>query len=247
MISRLLLAFLLLCLSRAPAADFQYGPRPPVAVFDPSGMLLPRTLQEISAPLDAIRKSEGIDVIVVILPDIGDAPPAFVAGQFAQAWGSETLRCVVLYVPNRLGSPWIFPSGKLLDAFQPAEIDRAIAQAQHRVLAEPKDLGKLKAAATESTDLLRYWMASAVNHTDTLVTESQRRRTERDASLRTWKIAGVVAFGALIAALFGISLLLAHLRGRGPAHFPTHSWQTRLGAPHAGGNHAVASLGPPSP
>lgn len=32
--------------------------------------------------------------------------------------------------------------------------------------------------------------------------------------------------------------------GRAPRYFHTHSWQPRLGAPHAGGNHAVVKLGP---
>lgn len=227
--------------------EFEYGPRPPLSVFDPAGLLKPELVKEISDPLAAIYKKEGIDVVVVVLTDIGKAPPEHVAGRFAGAWCESPLHCVVLHVPGREDSPWIVPAGKLIGHLNPEQVQQAVADARRRASAEPKEADKVKAAATEAADMLRYWMANAVNHSESIQSESTRMRAELQSKSRKWKFTAMIAAASTIPIIMGISFLVMLLRKRGPACFPDPGCQVRLGAPHAGGNHAVADLGPPSP
>ena len=78
-------------------------------------------------------------------------------------------------------------------------------------------------------------------------TESTRMRLELETKSRQWKIAAMIAAASLIPLIGGISLITMVLRRRGPRYFPNPVWQCRLGAPHAGGNHAVTDLGSPEP
>jgi hypothetical protein len=239
------LACMLAALSPARGGiEFEYGPRPPLFVFDPAGFFKPELVKEISDPLAAIYTKEGIDVIVVVLTDIGKAPPEHVAGRFAGAWCESPLHCVVLHVPGREDSPWIVPAGKLIGHLNPEQVQQAVADARRRASAEPKEADKVKAAATEAADMLRYWMANAVNHSELIQSESTRMRAELASKSRKLKITAMIAAAATIPIIMGISFLIVLLRKRGPARFPDHTCQVRLGAPHAGGNHAVADLGP---
>ena len=118
----------------------------------------------------------------------------------------------------------------------------------HKLAAsEPKEPDKVKAAATEAADMLRYWMANAVHRSEALLTERTRIRVEQETKARQWRIAVIFGIASIIPLLAGISFLTVFLRNRGPARFPSRTWQLRLGAPHAGGNRAVADLGPPLP
>lgn len=252
MISRLpsAVAALLLLLSAsvtaAPAAtDFEYGPRPEQAVFDPGNVLKPDEVNAISAPLKILYQQLGVDVLVVIMPDVGNAPPEHVAGRFADAWSPSHLRCVVLHVPGREGSPWILPSGRLVSYLNTDEVQKAVDDARRHAAAEPKDVDKVKTAANEAADMLRYWLASTINHAEMIRTESTKMRLEQETKARQWRIATMAGVASVIPLAGLLSLLISWSRRRGPGYFPNHAWQLRLGAPHAGGNHAVAELGPP--
>ncbi len=251
MLAKILLVLLTLVFSlpaqMQAAEEFEYGPRPPLSVFDPNGLLRPEMVKEISDPLAAIYKNEGVDVVVVVLTDLGQAPPEHVAGRFAEAWCKSPIHCVVLHVPGREDSPWILPSGKLVDHLKPEQVQQAVTNAQRRAASEPTELGKVKAASTEAADMLRYWMANAINHSAMIQTESHKMRSELEAKSRRWKTGLMVFIVSLVPFIAGISMLLYYLRKRGPGYFPNPSWQPRLGAPHAGGNHATADLGSPLP
>jgi hypothetical protein len=251
MISRILklIVVILLVTSAVPggAAEFEYGARPKLQVFDPSGFLKPEMVREISGPLETYYQKEGIDVLVIILPDIGSAPPEHVVGRFADAWCGPAIRCVVLHVPGRGDGPWIVPSGRLIEHIAPEQISQAVGNARRRVASEPKGPDKVKAAATEAADMLRYWMAQAISHSETRLTEIARIRGEQQTKARQWKIAVIAGVASIIPLCAGISVLMIFLRNRGPGHFPNQTWRLRLGAPYAGGNRAVADLGPPLP
>lgn len=223
---------------------FEHGPRPPQSVYDPSGYLDPELAKAISEPLQEHFKKEGIDVLVVVLPDVGQAPPEHVARAFASAWCASLAHCVVLHVPGREGSPWILPDGKMVAHLDPAQVQQAVNDARRRAASEAKDLDKVKAAATEAADLLRYWMASALNRTETIQLERARMRLELETKAQQWKIITLVAAASVIPMVAGAWLLIVILRRRGPGYFPTPAWQPRLGAPHSGGNRAVVDLGP---
>jgi TPM domain len=227
------------------ATDFEYGPRPPQSVFDPGGVLTPAELKAVSDPLAKIYQKEGVDVLVVVMPDVGNAPPEHVAGRFADAWSTSALRCVVLHVPGHEESPWIFPSGRLVSYLNPAEVEKSVVDARRRAMSEPKDADRVRAASSEAADMLRYWLAGTINHSEMIQTESTRMRLEQEKKSRQWRIGAMAAAASVIPIIVGISLFFSFLRRRGPGYFPNHAWQLRLGAPHAGGNHAVTRLGNP--
>lgn len=239
-------AALLLALTAAVSAatDFEYGPRPEQSVFDPGNILKPEELDAISGPLKAIYQKQGVDVLVIIMPDVGNAPPEHVAGRFADAWSPSDLRCVVLHVPGHEGSPWILPSGRLVSYLNTDEVQRAVDDARRHAAAEPKDADKVRSAANEAADMLRYWLASTINHTEMIRTESTKMRLEQETKARQWRIATMAGVASVIPLAGLLSLLISWSRRRGPGYFPNHAWELRLGAPHAGGNHAVVDLGP---
>ncbi len=236
-----------LCAQRAaelrPA--FEYGPRPPQSVFDPGGHLDPVLAKAISDPLEAHFKTEGIDVVVVVLPELGKAPPEHIARSFAAAWCISPLHCVVLHVPNHEDSPWIFPDGKLVDYLNPALVEKAVGDARRRAASEAKDPDKVKAAAAEAADLLRYWMANALNRTEMIQFEKARMRQELETKSQQWKIATMVTAASAIPLAAGAWMVFVLFRRQAPGYFPTPGHQSRLGAPHSGGNRAVVDLGPP--
>jgi hypothetical protein len=251
MIARLVLFALSVMLVVFPSAlavtDFEYGPRPPFSVFDPEGTLKPDVLGKLSEQLSVYRQKEGIDVIVIVLKDIGEAPPEHVASTFAQAWCTSPLHCVVLHVPGREDSPWIVPAGRVIQDLPPEEVAKATEGARRHAMLEPKEADKVKTAADEAATMLRYWMAHAINHSENIQIQSTRWREEMQKKSRQWKIAAMIA-GASIVLLGAILSLTSVLkRKRGPSRFPSQLRQPRLGAPHAGGNHALADLGPPLP
>lgn len=229
------------------AVEFEYGQRPATPVFDPSGLLNPDAMKEISEPLAALLESGDIDIIVVVLPDLGQSPPELVAGRFAQAWCKSPLHCVVLHVPGQPDSPWLVPGGKLIAYLNPEQIREAVTAARRRAASEAKDADKLKAAAHEAADLLQFWMATAKNYRAMIQAESAKMRQELNGKSAKWKLGLMISAALLVTLVIGITVLAQLTGKREPRTFPFPNWQPRLCAPHAGGNHAVADLGPPLP
>ncbi len=229
------------------AEEFEYGLRPASPVFDPAGLLKPEAVKEISGPLESIAKSEDIDILVVVLADLDQAPPELVAGRFAKAWCVSPLHCVVLDVPGHADSPWIVPGGKLIAYLNPEQVRDAVANACRRAASEPKEEDKVKAATREAADMLRFWMANAKNYRAMIQAESAKIRVELHDQSGKWRLAVMMAAALLVTLFIGFTMLARLTGRRAPRAFPFHNWQTRLGAPHAGGNHAVADLGPPLP
>jgi hypothetical protein len=242
----ILLAILLVVPAPAKGAtDFEFGPRPPLAVFDPDEVLDPKMAKEISGPLAKNLTDEQVDVIVVILKDTGSAPPEHVARQFAEAWCRTPMHCVVLHIPGAADTPWIVPAGQLISHINPAKVELEVDDRERRARAEPDDAHKVKSAASEAADMLRYWMKEALMHSEMIQTESLRIRLEMESNARNKQIALFGTVAAIIPLIAGLTILIRVLRRRGSSYFPNHLWQLRLGAPHAGGNHAVVNLGPP--
>lgn len=223
--------------------DFEYGPQPPEAVFDPSGFLDPKVAKEISDPLSKISAEQNIDVVVVILPDLEGAPPEHVAGRFAAAWCDAPIHAVVLHVPGHPDAPWLVPAGKLMGFIKPEVVAQSVADAERRASLEVSEPAKVRAAANEAADMLRYWMANAINRSQEIQAAVTGIRAEQEAAALRWRIAAMTASAAAIPLLVGISLLAYWVRKRGkPRTFPLPAYSRRLGAPHAGGNHAVLLL-----
>lgn len=227
------------------AADFEYGTRPPHAVFDPNGVLPADVVSEISEPLSRIFRNEGVDVIVVILSDLEGAPPEHVAGRFASQWCDSPIHAVVLHVPGRKDSPWIVPAGKLIDSIKPGLVNQKVAEAMRNASRESKEADKVRAAATEATDMLRYWLRNAINRSEYIELERSKIRLDLETKARQKRITMLMAAASVIPVLAGVSVLYVFLRRPGQCLFPETHPPQRLGAPHAGGSHVVVELGPP--
>lgn len=229
------------------AADFEYGPRPAMHVFDPEETLEPAWIKKVADPLAESLKKDGVDVFVVVLKNMENAPPEHIARQFSAAWCESPIHCIVLHVPGQTNSPWIFPMGRLVDLLDSSTVEKDVANAQRRARSEPDDAHRVMAAAQEASDMIRYWMGGAILRSETIQTESNRIRLEQELISRQKQIALLGGLAAIIPLIAGIAVVVNVVRNHHPRHFPNHLWQLRLGAPHTGGNHAVANLGPIPP
>lgn len=220
-------------------ADSKYGERPSSSVFDPSGLLTPREHREISEPLLKIRMNEGIDVLVIVLPEIGEAPPEHVAKGFAEQWIDNELHSVVLHVPGHPDSPWISPGEIVGVAVKSEAVEETITAAERRAAAEPDDFGKIRAASIEAADAIRYWMGGAAIRSEEIISRRLEHQLAFEKRQRLLKLAAVLAAAAAIPLIAGIIFLYIGFKNRRPKIFPTLRKTSRLGAPYAGGNHAV--------
>lgn len=249
MMARFIHFFLALLLTLLPAAansaEFEYGGRPPQSIFDPVGLLEPQVVKEISENFARIRKDEGIDIVVVILPDLEGAPPEHVARRFAAEWCEAPIHAVVLHVPGRQDGPWIVPAGKLIGLIKPETLAQSIADGQRRAAAEPDEPAKIRSAATEAADMLRYWMATAINRSELLRTARTEIRLDQETKAYNWRIVLLAGMATVIPMILGISLLVYFFRPSRERRFSESIPPRRLGAPHAGGNRAMVELGNP--
>jgi hypothetical protein len=211
MISKFILILLNLfsILPAQAAGEFEYGPRPALAVFDPAGTLDPAVAKSISDSLAKIYQTEEIDVIVIVIKEIGQAPPEHVARQFTAAWCTSPAHCIVLHVPGRESSPWIIPAGKLIGRMNPEIVKTAVANAHRRVITETNDTNKVKAAANEASDMLRIWMGSAITQTEDTQVEAAKMRIEVTAERRRWTLGVMIAAAAFIPLVAAIVLLVS--------------------------------------
>jgi len=214
----------------------KFGERPKNSIFDPTGVLTPKEQEQISKPLEIILKNEGIDIIVLILPDIGDAPPEHVIKGFAEKWATTTVNSVVLHVPGKEGTPWIFPGKVMTSAIKPDAVSETIAAAQQRAAAEPTDFGKVRAASVEAADAIRYWLGAALLRTEDVINRRLKWQLENERRGRLLKLSAALGAAALVPLVFGAVFLFVRIRARRAKLFPPLRKIARLGAPYAGGN-----------
>jgi hypothetical protein len=233
------LFFIFLCvaaLGDQTQAGFKYGERAGNSIFDPTGVLTQKEQERISEPLKEILKNEGIDIIVVILAEIGDAPPEHVAKGFAEKWATTTVNSVVLHVPGKEGSPWIFLGEVMMESIKPESIRETISEAEKRAAAEPTDFGKVRAASIEASDAIRYWLGGALLRTEDMIQKRLEMQLARERREGLLKISAVLGAAALIPLAFGAVFITMSVRRRSARHFPPLRKIARLGAPYAGGN-----------
>ncbi|MFM2197869.1 MAG: hypothetical protein RLZZ505_1301 [Verrucomicrobiota bacterium] len=240
------LAFLLLLSASLLSADtdqtqsgFRYGERPKNSVFDPAGILTPKEQAALAEPLAKVRESEGIDVMVVILPEIQEVQPEHVAAGFAQKWAMTKVNAVVLHVPGKDGTPWIFPGDVMNSILKPGTLRVSMAAAEKRAAAEPTDFGKVRAASTEASDAIRYWMGVSVIRSEQMIDKRLEAQLAHERRQRLLKLAAVLGAAALIPLAATVFLIVARVRNARPRFFPHTRVVPRLGAPYSGGNNAV--------
>lgn len=237
-LSLLLFVLLVVANVNTQAANFKYSHRPPDSIFDPTDVLTLQERKAISAPLDEIRKKERIDIIIVILPEIGDTPPSLLAAEFPEQWCQLKMNAVVLYVPGNPDSPWIFPARIISNAVKPNALKETFSAAQKRASAEPTENGKIRVAAIEAADALRYWDGSAVLVTENIVQSRLRAQFAYERRQRLYKLSAVFGAAAAIPGIAGLIFIFLRLKNSGSKRFPQTRKLTRLGAPYSGGNNA---------
>jgi len=221
------------------------GARPPLHVYDPSS-LVPEAEAVIGKALEQIRKTEFIDIVIVILPDLGGAPPDHLARTFAGAWCDVAANCIVLHVPGHPESPWIFPGGRVAKGTPPEISQPAINAARSRAARENGGGRIVRAAASEAADLMRIWVGSAAHMEEITLTRQARAQLAKELALRRRQIFLIAGIGSCLPILLGLSAFLISSRRRRARRFPHIHWHRRLGAPHAGGNH-ISLILPPAP
>lgn len=223
-------------------AGFKYGERPNNSIFDPSGVLTIKEQAQIAEPLASVLANEGIDVVVVILPEIGDAPPVHVAKGFARKWTITDVNAVVLHVPGMPETPWIFPGTAMTTLVDSETLADFIASAKKRAAAEPTDYDKVRAASIEASDALRHWMGGSAIQSEANIKNNQAANMAFERRKWIVKIAAALAAASLIPLIFGVAFIVIRFRKNRPKSFPMVRVSQRLGAPYAGGNNAVHKI-----
>lgn len=227
--------------SQDSARNFEFGNRPPDGVFDPRGLLTPSQRKAVANPLVAILKDQRIDVLVVILPDIGDAPARHVAKGFRDAWSESPVNAIVLHVPGNSESPWIFPGEIIHQVVETSQLQDWIDAGELRASAETDDYGKIRAASVEATDIMRYCSGGALLRTEAMIGERVRQEMAHERKKRLMKTAALLGLVGIIPIAIGLGYLVANFGKSRPRVFPTVRKISRLGAPYAGGNIAAGN------
>lgn len=222
--------------------EFKYGSRPHDGVFDPTDSLLPKQRKEISEPLSRLLEKEGIDILVVILPEIGDAHARHVATGFREEWASKSLNAIVLHVIGHTESPWIFPGDAIDRVVKPERLDQSIKAAESRARSEPTDFAKIRAASVEATDIMRYWIGGALISSEALISERLSRELAFEKRERLIKLAAMMGLAGAIPLVVGVVFFLTKLKKKGSLSFPMVRKIPRLGAPYAGGSKAMSRI-----
>ncbi|MFK7851954.1 MAG: hypothetical protein AB8D78_13345 [Akkermansiaceae bacterium] len=185
-------------------------------------------------------ENEQIDLLIIIHPEIGDAPPEFIAKNFAEIWIESKIHAVVFHVPGNPESPWIVPS-ESSDSFAGSKrLKELLSEGEKRAAAEPDDFRKVRAASVEAADLMRFIIGEAVlniENTNERKSERQLEFQSRARLLRLSAILGAVAF--FVLAVGGIFLFFSSCKRRKKV-FPEIRKVPRFGAPYTGGNYSVS-------
>lgn len=219
---------------------FSYGERPANSIFDPSGILDTEEAEAISSPLLTILENEKIDVMVVILPELGAAPALHLARGIAEKWSEKRINAVVLHVPGEEDSPWIFPGKIMSSTLKPEVMKQSIEEAQSRARAEPSDFGKVRAASIEATDVMRFWMGNTIMRSEEAINRQLQARLAFEKRQRLIKLSLALGAAALIPLVIGVVFFLLRIRNSGSRTFPPMRVIRRFGAPYSGGNNATS-------
>lgn len=230
------MVLILSCCWGKAATSLSFGKRPPDSIFDPTDVLTFEERKEISDPLRKILKDEGIDVLIAVLPDIGDSPADHIAKALSSKWSESKINSVVICVPGNPKSPWIYPGELMVANVKPEILRETIAAAEKRAAAEPTNSKKIRAASIEAADAMRFWFGRAILRTETMINSRRAGMIAYEKRQRLLKLSAVLGAAAIIPLVAGLTLVFFRLRRNKSRTFPAVRIATRLGAPYSGGN-----------
>lgn len=223
---------------------FSLPDKPASLVCDPAQWLTTHESREWESKLETWKNDVGVEIHLVILPNLHGTPPEYVVREVARRWGDAELCGVVLLVPDG-GGPWLWWQGEVIEKVQldPRAQREMILRMEKKSRSELTERERLGSAVQQLSDTLRLINAQwqRVNHlrdkwNDNIFEKWSQERLQRRAR---WVTVGT-------AAIF-LSLLLVWWYRRQWIHrrkhfFPRVTAQRRFGAPYAGGSGAVVSL-----
>jgi len=229
--------------ARAENSSFEYGPRPENSIYDPEQSLSQEMAKRLADELTHLQSRERADVVIVLLPSIGELPPEHVARRFDEAWGKDVLHAVVLDVAGRNDGPWIHVGGEVTNSDRRDIIPRMTKEALRLARQEPDRESCLRSASVQTSDILRYLKGKVKTQVEEYQSERFREHQQKERDAEQKRILLVSAASCLLP-LAGIVFLIGSVIWRCRARrFPEIIWTRRLGAPHAGGNNATVDLG----
>lgn len=222
---------------------FENGERPASSLYDPERSLSSDLADRLIQELEKANKRDHADVMVILVPTVGELPPEHVARRFSEAWGNRLLNAVILDVAGRNDGPWIYVGGEIAYNDRYGYIPQKIGEALRLARQEPDRESCLRSATGQTSDLLRFLRGRAQSQGQAYLTERIKARLEAEERARTKKIVTYAAIASVVPFLSLTVLVALFFLRRRPRYFPPVLWSKRLGAPHAGGNDAVVDLG----
>lgn len=223
---------------------FTMPAKPQGQVSDESKWLTPEEQYEWERQLESWKRQDGVDIYLVILPNLHGTPADHVMQEIAKRWGAATLRGVVLYVPSSAG-PRIWWEGEIVEKINldPRARREMILRMEKKAGSETTERERISSAIHQLSDTMRVihsqWKqfnAMRDKWNDTIYQKWSRDRMNRRAR---W--IGVAAGGLTVLVTVGWFFHRRLTRQR-RYFFPHVSAQRRFGALHAGGSGAVVSL-----
>jgi len=223
---------------------FTMPAKPKGQVSDESKWLSPEEQFEWERQLESWKHNDGVDIYLVILPNLHNTPADHVMQEIAKRWGAATLRGVVLYVPSSAG-PRIWWEGEIIEKINldPRAQREMILRMEKKAGSESTERERVSSAMYQLSDTMRVihsqwkqFSAMRDKWNDTIY-----QKWAKDRMIRRAKWIGIAA--VVLTALAVVALLLhRRLSKQRRYFFPQVSAQRRFGALHAGGSGAVVSL-----
>lgn len=236
------------CMAFANAQEvssvFSMPAKPARQVSDEHGWLTQDERLRWENRLSEWKSTHGVDIHLVILPNLHNTPPEHVAEQIATHWGERSLYGVVLHVPGGDG-PHLWWDGEIIKSIQldPRARREMISRMEKRSRSQIAERERVFYAMEEMSDTLRVIRAQ---HAQMLKlrdkwNEKVFQQWSDNRLSRRSKI--IIAAAAAFTALVILIVLIRYLRKRGKTYqFPRISSQRRFGAAHAGGSGATINL-----
>jgi hypothetical protein len=248
MMCRLLLLFVLVFASllRAQNASpvFVLPEKPRSLVSDDGHWLSEQERYVWESQLESWKYQEGVEIFLVILPNLHSTPPEHVLREISQRWGASDLCGVVLHVIDGDG-PWIWWQGDVMNQInlEPRAQREMILRMQKKARSEEIERDRVSSAVYQLSDTLRviYSQWKQFHHLRDKWNDSIYQKWSQDRLRRRTKWVTLGAC-ALVLTIISAGVFRYYWIRRRRYHFPRITAQRRFGAPYAGGSGAIVSL-----
>lgn len=238
------LSLCLLVSAQSSSSVFRMPAKPSGHISDDSQWLAQEERLAWENQLEAWKRSDGVDIYLVILRSLHNTPAEHVTRQIASQWGARELHGVVLYVPGGDG-PYLWWDGEIVEAvkIEPRARREMIARMEKRSKSQVTERERVFSAVQELGDSMRVINAQ---YAQMKVMRDKWNNTIYQHWSKNRLTTRTQVIIAVACAIFSISfiawLVRRTTRHAKKFHFPHTSPQRRFGAAHAGGSGATINL-----